>query len=238
MIESMNLGNRRKRADSHVEGVRAQEGADQLDAALAEVRQEAKRLAHLSKNDSKYQELSERLAVRVHDISVDLMRSREFAEITELGRTVLEDFGVEQAARVSSATPAAAVAIAEACNLAAKRLDDTVFYTLKRALIVAAWKQGAEFGRGNDGAYYLSEMVTGVASFHDPYNEVQYFVENILGEKVPHWEHEWSGEPRHPDAFEIMESVATDGTLAEEYARRTLPPGAIEQRNRWMGKRT
>ena len=167
--------------------------------------------------------LVEQIVIDINSLIYISFKEGEFEQIVELGRRLLGLCGVREAELVSSSTPAGAVAIAGASNLAAKTINPAIFYTLKPALIVAAWKLGAEFGLGDDGAYYLSEPITGTESFHNPDGEIEYYVKKILHEKVPVWEHPWSGVPRQDEAFDILDSLSNGAKLASEYAETTLP---------------
>lgn len=55
-------------------------------------------------------------------------------------------YDAEEAEAVSTMTPSGAIAITEACNLMAKVVRSPIFYKIKPALIIAAWKLGADFG--------------------------------------------------------------------------------------------
>lgn len=110
-------------------------------------------------------------------------------------------------------SPAAAVMIAEACNWAAKTIDD-VFYYIKSAAIEAAVDLGADGGWGEDDCFYLSTEETGVACFHDPYFQIG------AGGR---WPYRWSGIQRQHAAF----LIATRPAVRRLYAEATKPGGAI-----------
>lgn len=112
-------------------------------------------------------------------------------------------------------SPESAVMVAEACNLAAKVLDED-FYALKPPAIEAAIALGADGGWGVDGCFYLSTKETGVASFHDPFGQIQI-------DAGCFWPHRWSGVQRQHAAF----LIAGNPAVRRLYAEATLPGGAI-----------
>jgi hypothetical protein len=146
---------------------------------------------------------------------------KDYAGVIDIGRQALEAYGVEGAETASVHSPTAAVAIAEAVNCAAKEMS-FYFYKLKPLLIVSAWKLGAEFGVGaNDNAYYLGTHTIGVASFHDPGDEIGHLVLNVLKERIPVWEDGWSGVSRHEDALLILRDLDLGEGLVNLYAETT-----------------
>ncbi len=110
-------------------------------------------------------------------------------------------------------SPESAVMVAEACNLAAKVLDED-FYALKPPAIEAAIALGADGGWGVDGCFYLSTPETGVACFHDPFGQIR-----VGG----FWPNRWSGVQRQHAAF----LIATRPAVRRLYAEATIPGGAI-----------
>ena len=160
----------------------------------------------------------------------------DFQELIELGRKILVVFDIPDAEKISSSTPTGAIAVTEACNLAAKTLEADLFYALKPALIVSSWKLGADFGRGMDGAYYLSDPIIGTASFHDPGGEVESIIRNKLREEIPTWHHGWSRITRQDEAFKIISSLGNGGILVDTYAESTLPESTKLLKQKWMRK--
>lgn len=158
-----------------------------------------------------------------------MLTEGEFWEIVRLAREALVRCGVQDAQEVSLRTPAAAVAFAEAINLAAKEYHFAL-YALKPALIIAAWKLGAKFGKGGDDAYFLFDSYVGTASFHNPGGEIEHLIEDVLREQVPEWVYPWSGIPRQGDVFDVLRDFKTgegvipplrDATTPEDLARVT-----------------
>lgn len=110
-------------------------------------------------------------------------------------------------------TAANAVMVAEACNLAAKIIDED-FYGLKPGCVEFAIELGAEGGWGNDDCFHVGTPETGVACFHDPYGQI------TIGGR---WPHQWSGIRRQHAAFAILRSP----TVRRLYAEATMPGGQI-----------
>ena len=128
--------------------------------------------------------------------------------------------GIEGTEKVSVQTPSSAIVLTEAINLAAKEYDSKCYW-LKPAMIVASWKLGADFGIGEDNAYYLGTPTVGVASFHDPGDEVGYLVLKVIKEQIPVWGSPWSGLIRQDDAYEILKDFYAENSLVEQYAEAT-----------------
>lgn len=148
------------------------------------------------------------------------LRHEEYSNVINVGREVLQILGIPGAEQASSQSESSAVALTEAINLAAKN-HTYGCYALKPAMIVAAWKLGADFGIGEDNAYYLGTPTVGVASFHDPEDEVGYLVLKVLNEQMPIWESPWSGVPRQEDAHDLLQDLNAGGSLVEQYANAT-----------------
>ena len=89
----------------------------------------------------------------------------------------------------------AAILITEAVNWAAKTID-WEYYTLKPRCIEECWAKGAE-GGWRDGIFYLYHPDVGVASFHDPNDEIGIDCRY-------RWLWEWSGIPRQNLAFDLL----------------------------------
>jgi len=109
--------------------------------------------------------------------------------------------GIDGAADVCPLDPAGALLLAEACNLAAKIIDEG-FYDLKPWAIVAARALGCDGGWGDDGAYYLYAPGVGTAAFHGD---------------VPltdSWPHPWSGVRRQDLAIIALSSPVVRSLLA------------------------
>ena len=101
-----------------------------------------------------------------------------------------------------------AILITEAVNLAAKILDED-FYSLKPDCVRECVELGAAGGWRN-GIFYLFHPEVGVASFHDPYDQIK-----VIGD----WPYEWSGIRRQDQAFELL----TDERLLNKYRFLTSP---------------
>ena len=167
------------------------EGASQEDPDESEVI-----LTFLTSDDYEGREKVEKILER-------MIVEKKYWEIIHIAREALIKLGVSGAQEIALTTPAAAVAFAEAVNLSAKTYNSNM-YTLKPAVIVAAWKVGATFGVGEDDAHYLFDPYVGTASFHNPDGSIEYIVENKLGEKVPEWQYKWSGVTRQYEAFDVL----------------------------------
>ncbi len=154
------------------------------------------------------------------DSAYGLFEDEDYVSVVDIGRQMLEAYQVEGAESISAQSPTGAVAIAEAINLAAKEISYS-FYSLKPMLVVLVWKLGGDFGFGEDNAYHLGTNSTGVASFHDPYDEIGSLVLNSLNERIPVWNHGWSGVVRQDDAFNILRDLEEGPGLAEQYAEAT-----------------
>ncbi len=152
-----------------------------------------------------------------------LIAEKEFATISDYAQRLLVDAGVTEANGLDVVDPVVALALTEAVNLAAKEVDYT-FYRIKPAMIIAAWKTGAQFGFNNDdGTYSLFHTDIGTASFHDPDGEVEWLVESVLGEDIPQWPYEWSGIYRQDQAFDILQDLKNTEGLIAEMIRSTTP---------------
>lgn len=172
--------------------------------------------------------------VDVSKLALEALEKGEFSEVVEMGRQALEVSGIVAARHVSTQSPDGVIAVAEAINWAAKSISYT-FYILKSIIIVAASQvDGVSFGRGKDGAYYLSTPTIGVASFHDPGDEVGSMFTKYLGKEIPLWEHKWSGVPRQHDAFNLLEDLNSRRGLVEAYAEVTSPVEIKNARDTYM----
>lgn len=109
--------------------------------------------------------------------------------------------------------PETAVMVAEACNLAAKAIDDD-FYGLKPQVIEAAITLGAEGGWGDDACFYLHTPNTGTACFHDPYGQIC---------ADGNWPHRWSKVTRQHAAF----AIATNPAVRRLFAEATSQNGKL-----------
>lgn len=173
------------------------------------------------------------LALRLH--ALDALKKRDPSEAVEIGRQVLEISGVSAARNVSTQSPNGAIALAEAINWGAKNFSYS-FYSLKPAMIVAASEtEGVFFGYGEGDAYYLGSPGIGVASFHDPDDEVGYIITEVLKKNIPEWEYPWSGISRQEDSFKILESLVSGNELVGRYADLTLPEDIRKARRKYMG---
>lgn len=168
------------------------------------------------------------------DLAYEYLIMEDWGEIINIGRKTLEIFGIREAREISPNTPNGSIALTEAVNLSAKNVTPC-FYALKPLMIVASWKNGAHFGLGEDEAYYLASITMGVASFHDPGNEVGQIIEVILGEAIPQWEHEWSGVYRQDSSIEILKGLAGNRMFEQvkgEFVAATSP----EEYRKWKLK--
>lgn len=96
--------------------------------------------------------------------------------------------------------PAGAILIAEMCNLSAK-IFDCKFYLLKHYLIFCAVRSGAYIGyNSNEGVFNLYDKRVGVASFHDPNDELKDILSSN-GYYFSEWKLPWSGVTRLEEAF-------------------------------------
>ncbi len=165
---------------------------------------------------------------------LELLEENKFQEVLNFGQELLLSFGVEEARQVSSTTVGGAILLTEACNLAAKIINE-IFYLVKPAMIVASWKCGASFGLGPDQCYYLSDLSVGAASFHDPNEEIPKIIFEILKEAdVPIWEDMWSGIPRQDQAFEALKSYSVQSVMIDELSEQTLPALDLANKETWM----
>ncbi len=165
----------------------------------------------------------EQLLRELAALSMEAIKEGEFDMALDIGRQALEASGIEGARTASVQSPDGMVAIAEATNWAAKVISYG-FYGLKPAMIVAAAQDpGVYFGIGDDGAYYLGSPTIGMASFHDPNDEIGYIMVNHLKQRVPRWEYPWSGISRQEDSFVILKDLGANRELADKYAEATLP---------------
>lgn len=113
-----------------------------------------------------------------------------------------------------------AILITEAVNWAAKVIDWS-FYDLKPDCIRECVELGAEGGwRGE--IFYLYHHAVGVASFHDPYGQID------IG--ALYWPWEWSGVTRQDAAFELL----TDLRLRRQMAYATAPGDLGEWCRSWL----
>lgn len=163
---------------------------------------------------------TESLLAKLGLLTHEYIRQGEYSSVLDVGREVLEVLGIPGAEQASTQLASSAVVLSEAINLAAKTYTSGC-YALKPAMIVATWKLGADFGIGDDNAYYLGTPTVGVCSFHDPEDEVGYLILEVLSEQIPIWESSWSGVPRQDDAYEILQDLNTGGNLVELYAEAT-----------------
>ncbi len=158
---------------------------------------------------------------------------RNFQEVIEIGRTLLEVCGIKGARTASSMSPNYVVALAESINWAAKTISYE-FYKIKPFFVVSASQiEGVHFGIGDDDAYYLGSEGVGVASFHDPQDEIGYLF-GYLNINVPQWQYGWSGVDRQPSSFAILEDLSSNKGLADEYAEATSPEDFREIRRRYL----
>lgn len=158
---------------------------------------------------------------------------RDFDEVIRIGKALLEACGIKEAKNASPASPSHAVALSEAVNWASKTISYE-FYGLKPLIIVStAQIGGVHFGIGEDNAYYLGTESIGMASFHDPNDEIGYLC-NSLGLTVPQWEHKWSGVERQSSAFSILSDLSNNTGIAEEYAHATSPEEFREIRQKYL----
>ena len=88
-----------------------------------------------------------------------------------------------------------AILITEAVNLAAKVVDFD-FYVFKPDCVRECVDLGAD-GGWRDGIFYLFHPAAGVASFHDPFDQIE--VDGSM-----RWPFEWSGVPRQEQAFDLL----------------------------------
>lgn len=118
-----------------------------------------------------------------------------------------------------------AILITEAVNLAAKVIDED-FYALKPDCVRECVGMGADGGwRG--GIFYLYHPAVGVASFHDPFDQIE--VDGSMG-----WPFEWSGVYRQEQAFDLL--VDRKALLKMRFA---TAPGDLGERCRswlWQAK--
>ncbi len=178
----------------------------------------------------------DRFEVVVRDLSIaarEAFEQRDFADVIDIGRGLLEAIGVDGARTVSTQNAGAAIAVAEAINLSAKTFSPDIYH-LKPLMVVAAWKLGADFGLGEDDAYYLGTDSVGVASFHDPWGEIGDLVVNVLGEKPPVWEHPWSGVIRQDEARDILNDLSSGGALVKKYVDNTSTEEMRRIRKKYM----
>lgn len=158
------------------------------------------------------------------------------SEAIDIGRKVLEISGIDSAKNISIQSPNGAVALAEAINWGAKSMSYSL-YSLKPMMIVAtSMTDGVFFGYGEDGTYSLGSPTIGIASFHDPEDEVGRILINDLGKSVPKWEHEWSGVSRQEDAFILLEDLNSGKGLVKTYGNITLPEEIKKVRDKYMKK--
>lgn len=158
-----------------------------------------------------------------------LLLSGRYEEVLRLAKNILTHNGLDIAKEVPVGLSESSVLIAEAVNLGAKVIDYDL-YRIKPAVIVSAWKNGAQFGfNKGDGTYTLFHPSVGAASFHDPSEEIRYIIEDLLGEKIPEWPHEWSGIYRQDEAFDLLKDFFERKGLLENMAQRTTPPELIKQ---------
>jgi hypothetical protein len=163
----------------------------------------------------------------------EYIRMKEWSSVINVAIKTLKMFGIEGVDKLSPSSVDASIAVTEAINLSAKLINYN-FYELKPATIVAAWKNGANFGLGDDDAYYLSSPTIGAASFHDPDDEVGFMILDVLEEKIPEWDYGWSGVYRQDDAYNILRSLSSDGSLAHEYSQITYPDEMAKVRDKYM----
>lgn len=186
----------------------------------------------------------ESLITGLSKVAYESLEKRDFNKVIEIGRKALEVSGVEGAKSAGTQSPDDVIALTEAVNWAAKVISAS-FYSLKPPMIAAASKiDGVHFGYRDDDtthdniniAYYLGSPTIGVASFHDPWDGLNYIMTDILGEKIPEWEYPFSEVYRESSAFKILEDLNSGGELVELYAHTTSPKEIREARDKYMAK--
>jgi len=176
----------------------------------------------------------EDIVAKISGLAFRAVIKEDFSETIDIGRQLLEVSGITAAKSASTQSPNGAIALAEAINWGAKSIS-YAFYSLKPAMIVAASQIGGVFfGYGDDGAYYLGSPTIGVASFHDPGDEVGYILGHYLKKDIPEWEYEWSGVSRQESAFELLNDLNSGQGLAKAYANSTSPEEMVEVRDKYM----
>ena len=122
---------------------------------------------------------------------------------------------------INEQTPDGAVAVAEAVNLAAKRINGD-FYNIKPDVIVSAALMGASLWYNDDDyTWSLYSKGIGTASFHDPNDEIYYLVEKY-DIPVKKWDYGWSGVARQENAFDLLKSPKLRKRLADLTRPRKL----------------
>ena len=117
------------------------------------------------------------------------------------------------------------ILLAEAANWAAKVIDSS-YYELKAELIRTAIVRGIRCWVSTDewsdtSIFYLYDKEVGVASFHDPFDSVNYCQMMELSDYLSNdnWNFPWSGIRRQNLAFDLL----GDENLLKEMAILTRP---------------
>lgn len=174
------------------------------------------------------------LLIKLSNLAFHAVIEKDFTEALDIGRQALEISGISAANNISMQSPDDVVALTEGINWAAKTISYS-FYSLKPTMLVAASQtEGVFFGYGDDGAYYLGTPTIGVASFHDPGDEVGYIITHCLKQTIPEWEYPWSGVSRQDDAFNILDDLSSGRKLVEHYADVTSPEEMKKARDTYM----
>ena len=117
------------------------------------------------------------------------------------------------------------ILLAEAANWAAKVIDSS-YYELKAELIRTAMARGVRCWASDDewngtSIFYLYDREIGVASFHDPFDSIDYWQMVELSDYLSNdnWNFPWSGVRRQNLAFDLL----GDENLLKKMAILTRP---------------
>lgn len=176
----------------------------------------------------------EKIVAQLAQLAFEAILDKKFDEVISISQQTLELSGITVAKNVSAQSPNAVIALAEAINWAAKVISYT-FYSLKPLMIVAASQTpGVFFGYNDDGTYSLGSPTIGIASFHDPSDEVGHILINLFKQEIPEWEFAWSGISRREDAFKILEDLSSGKGLVKTYSDLTSPEELKKAREKYL----
>ena len=165
---------------------------------------------------------------KLQEIIYSILEEEGYDEIIGIGKKALsfygEEYGIDDIEDSDESKTENAVLLTEAINWGAKTINES-FYKLKPAMIISAWKKGAILGVEEEPnrwpIYYLHGKNVGVASFHDPNEEVSYINDHLnkkrnLKMEIPNWTHGWSGIPRQNEAFNLIRAMSRQINEDEE----------------------
>ncbi len=183
-----------------------------------EIQKDINKIKSVINNEDSYDELN--------NILGELILNNKFEAISIFTQEKLFREGVEAVYRLDINKASDLILLTESTNWAAKVID-RIFYKLKPAMILIAWKKGAKLAYDKkEGVYYLADPKVGVAGFHDPDDHIGEINSIIGSENIPNWEYGWNRVLRQSRAFESVKAYVNNGET--EYDKHYIKKLAYE----------